>query len=61
MTKIRRHSEWHAKRWRQFPWRFLPIMDGDLAIEYVANSYNIQIVGLLWYFLRVYSFVIIKQ
>jgi hypothetical protein len=36
-------------------------MDGDLAIEYVANSYNIQIVGLLWYFLRVYSFVIIKQ
>jgi hypothetical protein len=36
-------------------------MDGDLTIEYVTNSYNIQIVGLLWYFLRVYSFVIIKQ
>jgi hypothetical protein len=30
------------------------------AIEYVTNSCNIQIVGLLWCFHEVYSFVITK-
>jgi hypothetical protein len=27
----------HVERWRQLLWRFLLIMDEDLAIDYVAN------------------------
>jgi hypothetical protein len=37
------------------------MMDGDLAIEYVTNSCNIQNVSLLWFFHEVYIFVIIKS
>jgi hypothetical protein len=60
MTKIGRRSEWHAKSWRQLPWRFSSIMDGDLAIEYVANSCKIQTVGLPLFFFELFSAVIIK-
>jgi hypothetical protein len=60
MTKIRRHSEWHVKRWRQSPWRFSLTIDGDLAIDYVANSCYVQMVWSALLCLRFVRIVIIK-
>jgi hypothetical protein len=46
MMKTKKQSIWHAASWRQWPWRYSPTMDGDLAIEGTANICIVQNVSL---------------